>query len=173
LELIRAFLRQKQVLSIRRNHAVEHATIHILSQQHPTRAISGYSDMHGFWIIGAIPGEDIRLAVDEAIKRLQGGESRLAYHPNCGTNFVTTGVMAGLAAWLAMLGSGRKMSDKLDRLPTVFIFSTLAVIAAQPLAARVQIHGTTSSDLGEYHLLRIEDVSRGSIQAYRIITTSR
>jgi hypothetical protein len=169
---IQAFLRQRQILSIRRNHAVEHATIHILSKQHPTRAISGYSDTRGFWIIGPIPGEDVRLAVDEAIKRLQGGESRLAYHPNCGTNIVTTGVVTGFSAWIAMLGSGKKMSDKIDRLPMVFLLSTLAVIMAQPLAYNLQVKGTTTSDLGEFAIRRIEDVSRGAIQAFRVFTYS-
>ncbi len=167
---IQVFLHQRQILSIRRNHAVEHATIHLLSKQHPTHGISGYSDTRGFWIIGPIPGEDIRVAVEEAIKRIKSGESHLAYHPNCGTNFVTTGVVAGFAAWIAMLGSSKKMSDKVDRLPMVFLLSTLAIIVAQPLAYNLQVKGTTTSDLGEFGIIRIEDVSRGAIQAFRVYT---
>jgi len=172
VNLIQAFLRQKQILSIRRNHSVEHATIHILSKQHPSIPISGYSDARGFWILAHIPLEDIQLAVDEAVARLKAGESRLAYHPNCGTNFVTSGIMAGLAAWVGMIGVGKKFSEKVERLPVVFTLSTLALIAAQPVAYNLQVNGSTTSDLGNYAVLQIEDVSRGAVQAFRIHTHS-
>lgn len=168
MNLIQSFLRQRQILSIRRNHSVEHATIHILSKAHPERSVAGYSDARGFWILTKSSLEEIQMAVDEAVARLKAGESRLAFHPNCGTNFVTSGIMAGLAAWVGMLGVGKRFSDKLERLPVVFSLSTLALIAAQPVAYNLQVKGSTTSDLGEYSVLQIEDVSRGAIQAFRI-----
>lgn len=172
MKLLTPVLNQQKVLAIRRNHAVEHATINILSKQFPAKSISGYSDANGFWLIGKIPAESVRQAVDEAIQRLGSGENSLAFHPNCGTNFVVMGSAAALASWIGMLGTGKKWSDKLDRLPLMMVFSTLALIFTQPVAHAVQAQITTAPSLGQYSLLRIEDVSRGDMQAYRVFTTT-
>lgn len=172
MKLLMPFLNQQKVLAIRRNHAVEHATINILSKQYPTKSVSGYSDAGGFWLIGKIPAESVRQAVDEAVQRLGSGERSLAFHPNCGTNFVVMGSASALAAWVGMLGVGKKWSDKFDRLPLMMVFSTLALIFSQPLAHAVQTQVTTAPSLGQYSLLRIEDVSRGDMQAYRVYTQS-
>ena len=171
MRFLTPILNQQQILSIRRNHAVEHATINILSKQFPARSISGYSNAGGFWLMGRLPAESIRQAVDEAVARLKAGEPQLAFHPNCGTNYAVMGSAAGLAAWLGMLGAGKKWNDKLDRLPGVMMLATLALIFSQPFAYTIQAKVTTSPLIGgEYAALRIEDVSRGEIQAYRVHT---
>lgn len=94
---------------VRRNHGLEHATLHILAEQHPRTSLAGHSDLGGFWILGEVDIEDIQNAVDQALKRLQNGEEELAVHPNCGTNFVTAGTFAGVAASMAMFGAGRRI----------------------------------------------------------------
>ena len=112
------------VSRIRRNHALEHATLQILAQKDPGRRMAGYSDSSGFWVMGDLSLEDLQLAVDEAQARLRAGKSRLAIHPFCGTNFVATGAVAGSLAWLGMLG-GRGLRDKLDRWPMVISLVTV------------------------------------------------
>src|SRR5512146_3538660 len=87
---------------VRRNHGLEHATLHILSERHPGLPMAGHSDFGGFWIVGNLEVDDLQSAVDEALERMNNGEEELAIHPNCGTNFATAGVMAGGAAFLAM-----------------------------------------------------------------------
>jgi hypothetical protein len=39
---------------VQRNHGLEHATLHILSQRYPKQSLSGHSDTGGFWIIGDV-----------------------------------------------------------------------------------------------------------------------
>ena len=72
---------------IRRNHGLEHATLHILANYLPNTMFAGHSDMGGFWIIGDVPPETLQVAVQDAMTRLRAGDKRLAIHPNCGTNY--------------------------------------------------------------------------------------
>ncbi|GAH22409.1 unnamed protein product, partial [marine sediment metagenome] len=108
---------------IRRNHGLEHATLHVLSKKYPKQSMAGHSDVGGFWVIGDVSLEDVYEAVEEALTRLRNGEKNLAVHRNCGTNFVTSGVLAGLAAVVAMVGVGRRTRDKLERLPFAMFFA--------------------------------------------------
>ena len=102
---------------IRRNHGLEHATLHLLARRFPRKPMGGYSDPGGFWIVGSVPTEALQEAIEEALTRMRAGEHNLAIHPNCGTNFITAGTLAGLSGALAMVGVGRRWQDKLERLP--------------------------------------------------------
>src|SRR5436305_12494772 len=89
---------------IRQNHALEHATITILSGMIPDPRISARSSSRGFIIFGDVDVGQLRRALDEALRRLQAGEAQLAIHPNCGTNLVvgislmTFGTLLGTAS---------------------------------------------------------------------------
>lgn len=155
---------------LRRNHGLEHATLHILSQRCPGRPLAGYSDLRGFWIVGDVTTDDLSVAVSEALRRLNTGESQLAIHPFCGTNFVTAGVLAGGAAALAMFGAGKRFRDKLDRIPLAMSLATLALIFAQPLGIALQKEITTSGIPGALSVVRIIPQPRGRITAHRVLT---
>ena len=167
---LRSALDYPLVSRIRRNHGLEHATLHVLSQRHPRTPMAGHSDMIGYWLLGDIPTEDIQSAVDEALGRLKAGERSLAVHPNCGTNIVTSGILAGLAAFIGLFGAGRRLRDKIERLPLVFTLATLALIIAQPLGRSLQENVTTSADLGDLEVVEIRVVSKGRAPAHRIVT---
>lgn len=155
---------------VRRNHGLEHATLHVLSQRYPKRNLVGHSDTGGFWIIGDVSIEDIYEAVEEALSRLQDGEKNLAVHRNCGTNFVTSGVLAGLVAGVTMLGVGRRTRDRLERLPIAMFAATLALIFSQPLGFFVQEHVTTSAEPDSLEVVEIVASRRGKMKAHRITT---
>ena len=155
---------------IRRNHALEHATLHTLSGHLPNTMLMGHSDIGGFWIIGDVPPEMLHAAVQEAIARLRAGERQLALHPNCGTNYVTAGTLAGLAGVSAMLGSGRRIQDKLSRLPVVAAFATLALIASQPLGMLLQARITTDADPGNLEVTAITHQKQGRLNIHRVQT---
>jgi hypothetical protein len=155
---------------IRRNHGLEHATIHVLSEANPRRRLIGRSDYGGFWLLGEVNTEELTKAVLTALARLRAGESSLAVHPNCGTNYVTYGVVSGIGAFAALAGAGPKQRDKLERLPLAALLATIGLIVAQPLAFRVQKRLTTSGNPGG---LQIESVIRtevGGRTAHRIKT---
>ena len=161
---------QSFIARIQRNHGLEHATLHVLSERHPRRSLAGYSDLRGFWILGDVSLDDVHAAVETARKRLQAGERHLAVHPNCGTNFVVSGILAGTGATLALSGVGRRGRDCLERMPLVATLATLALILAQPLGFLIQSRLTTSADLGDMRVVEILASRRGPLPAYRVLT---
>lgn len=167
---ISAVLELPMISRIRRNHGLEHATLHTLATHLPHTMLAGHSDMRGFWIIGDVPPEVLHTAVQEAIARLRSGESGLAIHPNCGTNYATAGALAGLAGAAAMMGSGKRMRDKLNRLPFAAMLATVALIVAQPLGLLLQARVTTSGDPGSLEVTAITHRKQGRMTVHRIQT---
>jgi len=155
---------------VRRNHGLEHATLHTLGRRFPRQPLAGYSDPGGFWLIGNIPTEAVQAAVEEALKRMQAGERNLAVHPNCGTNFAFSGLVAGIAAWLAMLGAGKSLRRRLDRLPLVTSLVTLVLILTYPLGAQIQERFTTDANLGDLRAVQIDRFERGGMPLQRVQT---
>jgi hypothetical protein len=155
---------------IRRNHGLEHATLTILSRSHPGAPMAGHSTINGFRLIANFPTQDVRVGVQEALSRLKAGERTLAFHPNCGTSFVTSGTLAGLAGALAMLGVGSRKRDKLERLPLAASLATLALILAGPLGAFLQVRLTTSGDPGALEVVDITRIQRGRLIMHQITT---
>jgi hypothetical protein len=155
---------------IRRNHGLEHATLHVLSRQFPGKKMGGYSDFRGFWLVGDLNADQVRSGAIEALDRLKAGEDHLAVHPNCGTNFATSGSLAGLAGVMGMLGVGSRKRDKLERLPLVATMATLALIFAQPLGLSVQKHITTSGQPGDLEIVDVIPSHRGRMISHRVLT---
>ncbi len=143
----------KPIAAVRRNHAIEHATIHILSRMVPQTNIAGRSNSRGFVLYGDLKTDSIRLAVTEAIERLQAGENHLAIHPNCGTNLVTTAFLAAGATLVFSAGRGH---HPLDRIPAGILGALLGVFVAQFVGANLQEKITTCADLGNVDILDIQ-----------------
>jgi hypothetical protein len=140
---------------VRRNHGLEHATINLLSKRHPGQGYAGHSDPKGFWIIGEISSDELISTVKTALARMNAGEHRLAIHAHCGTNAVTTGVVAGSLAWLGTIKTENDWRKKLDRWPLIVLLVTVGIILAQPLGPIVQEKVTTSGTPGGLHVARI------------------
>ena len=144
------------ILQIRRNHGLEHATIHILSERLRHLRVVGRSQANGFYLYGDLKTEDIAAAVEEALKRMKAGDSRLAVHPGCGTNMVTAGLLAGSIAFVASLFGGKK-AHWYDRLANAAFGGVLGVAAAQPIGPWLQANVTTSADM---HGMRVRKIAR-------------
>jgi hypothetical protein len=154
------------ILATRRNHGLEHATIHILSGQFPGKALAGHSNPRGFFILGDVPTTSVREAATEALARMRNGESNLAVHPGCGTNYVVAGALAGTLAWLGMSGA-KTGRQRRERLPLVILLSTLGFMASQPLGPVIQQRITTSGDPGDLVIVDVYCVRKG---VHRIVT---
>ena len=154
---------------IRRNHGLEHATLTMLGQRFPHLPLAGYSFPGGFFVFGNVPTADLRAAADQALARMNNGERQLAVHPNCGTNLLTTGVTAGLLAWLGMVGA-RTKRDKVERLPLVIILATLGLFIGQPLGLKVQEKITTSGELQGLSIVDVFPVQFGKFTLHRVAT---
>lgn len=153
----------------RRNHALEHAAVHILSERFPGKAFGGHSNPTGFFIIGDVPTEQVGQACVEALSRLQAGERHLAIHEGCGTNFVVMGALAAFLAILGMVGT-RNTRQRLERFPLLMFSSTAAFIAGRFFGPALQQSVTTDANVQALSLL---DVSRISHNIHRVTTKNR
>ncbi|MGB1287805.1 MAG: DUF6391 domain-containing protein [Aggregatilineales bacterium] len=150
-KLIQPVLELTIIRQVRRNHALEHATIHMLNRQHYT--LSGRASAGGFVMYGNVPEEKVILAVEEALTRLRRGESNLAMHPNCGTNLVTTGFL------LTLIGAGGFVNTKpmraWERFPLIMILMMITTLYSQPIGMSVQKHITTEGHPGDLELVTV------------------
>ena len=156
------------IAKTRRNHAIEHATIHLLTARLPGVRMAGRSTPFGFYIYGDIPTDVLEETVREAIYRLQQGEIGLAIHPHCGTNLVTASTLAGIATALALAGKKRRWWDKI---PTALLTTTIALAAAQPLGYWAQDVLTTDPHVPTAELVSIRKTGKGgrTIHFVRIV----
>ena len=152
--------------TVRRNHALEHATIAVLANKlgHDVRLV-GLATFNGFYLYGDLREDQIRECTMEALRRLRSGEGYLAVSPMCGTNLAVAGVLAGLSSMVALGGRSR-----LERTPNVLLASMLAVLAAQPLGRYVQQRFTTDPDLSDTEVLDIKQGGRGPGSFYKVET---
>ena len=155
---------------IRRNHALEHATLQVLVEKNPGMRAAGYSDSQGFWLLGAIETQQVEAAVQEALARLRGGEHGLAIHPYCGTNLVASGFLAGSFAWMGMLGAGRSWRDRMERWPLVISLVTIGLVLAQPLGPYLQRHFTTQAATRDLEVISIQRAQRADTPIHRVLT---
>jgi hypothetical protein len=155
---------------VRRHHAVEHATIHILSARFPGVTLAGHSDGRGFRLYGDVPTDAVRSAVVEALTRLRT-EPQLAVHPNCGTNVVSGGLLtAGMSlAVLATMSKDRRSEHPLEALPRLLMAGTLAFLANQALGPVVQQKLTTLPDPGGLRLADVQVRRRGRHVVQRVV----
>jgi len=134
-------------IRLRSNHALEHATLHVLQEKGIAIRLGGISDVGGFWIYGEVSTDVVLEAAQEALSRLVGGENELAVHPNCGTNIVVKGLAAGGLAWVSMLGTRGRVMRKLRRLPLAVVLGLIGYQMARPLGPKLQKQITTNADV--------------------------
>jgi hypothetical protein len=160
---------------VRRNHALEHATITVLSKKHDGFSAQGNSTPLGFNlnIYGDITEEQVTAAVTEARDRLRAGENRLALHPNCGTVLLTTATLAALSAQ-AMFSLERRRQGRptmsisvlLGALPTAVLAVIVALIVSRPLGMLIQDHFTVESDIRDLYVTNITRTSPSLITRF-------
>jgi hypothetical protein len=153
-------------LATRRNHAVEHATLHILARKYNDKNLAGHSNPTGFFLFGEIAMDDIRNAINEAMTRLRAGESELAIHPGCGTNIATSMVLPATFAFLPMQRA-RSNFWRFLLIPFALGLAVFGYILSKPLGPWLQRNITTEANLGKLQIMEIIPVRKG---VHRIIT---
>lgn len=153
---------------IRRNHGLEHATIHVLSEGQKRFSAQGNSDHRGFHlnVYGDVTEAEVAAAVAEAHRRLNAGEHHLAVHPNCGTVLVTTAALATLAAQ-AVLAIENWREPKagrvgpvsfLNAMPGAIVAVVVALIVGRPLGVQLQERYTVDGDLRDLEVISVRRI---------------
>lgn len=153
--LLTPILNIPPIRRMRRNHGLEHATIHILGRKVKNLSMAGRSTLAGFYLYGNVTTEEVEGAVREALHRMRNGEQGLAIHPNCGTGLVTAGLLTSLATLVGTSGMKNGLVERLSRLPTIILLSTLSLILSQPLGLALQQHFTTLGDPGSMEVVHV------------------
>lgn len=126
--------------AVKQNHALEHATIVLLSRQFPDVRLAGISFAAGFFVFGELPTEAILPAAEEALNLLRTTSPEMAIHERCGTNLAVTGILTGLAAMTVA-----RMRRPYNSVNNVILATTAALILARPLGLTVQRYVTTQT----------------------------
>ena len=136
---------------VRRNHALEHATVAVLLEQGFGPPLGGYSTPGGFLVFGRVPTDAVVQAARDALQQLRDGQHERAVSPYCGTNILTGALLAGLASLLIL---GRKGS-RLQRLPTAVAAIVGTTIVSRPIGNTIQRRYTTLSDMTGVEIRKI------------------
>jgi len=151
----------KELLTVRQVHALEHATVWVLSElgRSPlasssaqassapstsapsTEQLGGMSTERGFYLYGAVDPVTVEWAVHRALQRLVAGEWDLAVHPRCGTN-VSVGIL--LTAGLAIGANLLLPKDPLGQLLGLGLAATAAAGLAPDFGSLAQRYLTTA-----------------------------
>ena len=153
-------------LATRRNHALEHASLHVLARKYKDQNMAGHSNPTGFFLFGDMSLEDIRNAINEAMTRLRAGESGLAIHPGCGTNLAASTLVPAAFAWAPFQGA-RSLRWRLLLIPVALMFAVFGYLLSKPLGPWLQRNVTTEADLGDMQVMDIVTVRQG---VYRVLT---
>lgn len=155
----------KEILMLRQVHALEHATVWVLSESDASGAtatpkarqidnelLGGLSTDQGFYLYGQVNMASLQRAVRVALQRLTSGEWDLAVHPRCGTN-LSVGMLltAGLAVGIhLMLPRG-----PIEQLLGLGVAATTAAQLAPELGILAQRYMTTAIPFN----LAIQDIT--------------
>ena len=153
------------ILETRRNHALEHATLHMLARTHKG-SMAGHSNPTGFFLLGDFSTPDVWVCATEALERLREGESGLAIHAGCGTNMATTALLSATLGWSVLRGAKSTLT-KFLLLPIAVALAIVGVLLARPLGPWLQKYVTTEADMGHMQIIDIIPVRKG---VHRVIT---
>lgn len=137
--------------NIRRNHAIEHATINVLEKLAGHRLnISGLSRENGFYITGIQNPEMVEQAAIQALGLLKEGDCQLAIHRRCGTDVAIANFISALV-FLALLLTTGSFS-----IFNIIIALLLSNLISPYLGEYVQKYFTTSCDVINMKIVGLE-----------------
>ncbi|QBD83184.1 hypothetical protein EPA93_47390 [Ktedonosporobacter rubrisoli] len=136
--------------AVKQNHALEHATIVLLSKKFPDVRLSGISFAAGFFVFGDVPTEAILPTAQEALQLLRTTHPDLAVHERCGTNLAVAGMLTGLSAMAVA-----KMRRPYSTANNVILASTAALVLSRPLGLLVQRYVTTQTPNSSMQILKV------------------
>ena len=157
---LRAIFRNK---ILRRNHALEHATIAVMMEREPGRKLNGFSTDDGFFVQGVRSISEVESAAREAMRRLQNGEKRLAIHRNCGTTIVAANLLSAIF-FLVTLGFFLYLG--VGNLYLMILGSVVLAFALRiPLSLILQRFVTTDADLTNAEVGWVEPAQPGDLKS--------
>lgn len=136
--------------TLRRNHALEHATVNVMEERYGPTRLGGLAQHEGFLIHGGADPDLVFDAAREGRRRLQAGERDLAIHSRCGTTMVAANLVSALTFLALLFYTGR------FSLLNVLLALVVAWFLARPLSLVLQRYVTTDANIGDLEILGLE-----------------
>lgn len=137
--------------NIRRNHAIEHATINVLEQWAGYQLnISGLSVEDGFYIAGIQNPELVEEAALHGLNLLKQGHCHLAIHRRCGTDIAITNFITALIFLILLFSTG------IMSILNIVIALLLSNLISPYLGEYIQKYFTTSCEVRSMRIISLE-----------------
>lgn len=137
--------------NIRRNHAIEHATINVLEQSAGYQLnISGLSKEDGFYITGIQNPQMVEDAAIQGLNLLKQGNCQMAIHRRCGTDMAIANFVSALIFLILLFTTG--MFSFLSIIIALFLSNLISPY----LGEYVQKYFTTSCDVMNMEIVGLE-----------------
>lgn len=136
--------------NLRKNHALEHATINVIEERYGPQRLSGQATEGGFYIYGAVDPTILEAAARIGHGRLLAGEKNLVVHRRCGTTIAAANFVSS-AAFLALLLATRHFTFF-----NVVIALFMANLIGPLLGTVLQKYVTTCWDVRDREIVGIE-----------------
>ena len=157
----------KLTLNVRRNHAIEHATVSILTEQKIKSAVIGFAIPSGFIIYSKSNKDEILSAANHGLKLMKSGISEISISQFCGTNLVVAALLTGVSTLLLGKILGKKSKNILN-ITNGFLLSALL---SKPIGRIVQKYVTTDSNVKNIQIKNIVSLKIGTFHINFISTT--
>lgn len=128
-------------LAVRRNHAIEHATVNVLEERYGSQLVDGCATTEGFRIRAAIDPALLLDAAREGLLRLQRGDRALAIHGRCTTALLISYLVVS-GSLISLLATTNTVSPQ-----NLALVLVLTVAATPKISRLVQRFLTTSLDV--------------------------
>ena len=159
---------QDTIRRVRRNHALEHATVTLMLEEGVRGPLGGYSTPWGFFIIGDLSTEQLGRIVDDALLSLNMGHSEMAISPHCGTNMAVAALFSGVLTRLVL---GKNKTGRWKRLPLVLGAVVVGALLSKPVGNAIQRRFTTLSDMDGLEVVGIRKAWPGQRPRLHRVTT--
>ena len=153
---------------VRRNHALEHATVSLMLNEGVRGPLGGYSTPWGFFVVGSLSTEQLSRIVNSALAGLNAGHSETAVSPHCGTNMAVAGLISGVLTRLAL---GKRIKGQWRRIPLVLGALAVGVLLSRPIGNMLQRRYTTLSEMNGLEVVAIDKLWPGDEPRLHRITT--
>ena len=138
---------------VRKNHALEHATINVLEERYGELPhVGGLADIKGFYIFSRDPFLDpaeVYEAAKIGLLRLKRGDKELAIHKRCGTSMAIVSFILSLMVIIVFFFGG------ILNFWYVLVAVILILLFSKPLGELGQRYLTTDSDVKDMEIVDI------------------
>lgn len=135
--------------TLKRNHALEHATINLLEERYGIRNLSGLAVEDGFYISWPYDPMYVLDAVREGQYLLSKGHRELAIHKRCGTMVLGTNIVAVISFVIFLIIWGFNLF-------TLILPMFIGIFIGNPMGIFLQRYLTTDTNVKDAEILGIE-----------------